>query len=461
MLGFAVPFVLSAARSLGFEKPLSKHLFVLRTPIPLIALSIDAYPRTAYHDSRQPVDQESQSEKKEATRMPTFDVVLKGGRVLDPAQGIDAPLDVGTKQGRIAALEADLPTDDAWLVLDVAEQFVTPGLIDLHMHIYWGGTDLGVLPDPSCLTTGVTTAVDAGSAGWANFTGFRHFVMGQARTRTFAFLNISSIGITDMRVGENLNLSYCGVEDAIKAVEANRDVILGVKVRVAKPICGPNGLEPLRRAAAVRDATGTRMMVHISDSEQSMSEILPILKPGDIITHCFTGRGRLILDQQHRTVLPEVRAAQQSGVIFDIGHGQGSFSFAVARDALNDDFLPDTISTDLHNYSSHFTAQSLPDVMSKFLYLGRDVPDVVTRATQNAAAAIGMSNTLGHLRVGGVADIAALRLVEGPYPMLDAEGDETTGDQHLAATYTIRAGEVTGQAGGQVRRWYGPRPADG
>lgn len=393
--------------------------------------------------------------------MATYDVVLKGGRVLDPAQGIDAVLDIGTKHGRIAALEADLPADDAWLVLDVADHYVTPGLIDLHSHIYWGGTDLGVLPDPMYLTTGVTTAADAGSAGWANFTGLRHFIMGQARTRTFAFVNISSIGITDMRVGENLNLQYCGVEDAIKTVETNRDVVLGVKVRVAKPICGPNGLEPLRRAAAVRDATGTRMMVHISDSEQAMSEILPILKPGDLITHCFTGRGRLILNQQTRKVLPEVREAQRNGITFDIGHGQGSFSFAVARDALADGFLPDTISTDLHNYSSHATALSLPDVMSKFLYLGRDVPDVVARTTRNAAAAIDMSDTLGHLRVGGVADIAALRVVPGPYPMLDAEGDRHAGDQHLEATYTVRAGEVYNQTGRPARRWYGPRPREG
>lgn len=393
--------------------------------------------------------------------MATFDVVLKGGRVLDPAQGIDAMLDIGTKHGRIAAVEQDLPTDDAWLVLDVADHFVTPGLIDLHAHLYWGGTDLGVLPDPMYLTTGVTTAADAGSAGWANFTGLRHFIMGQARTRTFAFVNISSIGITDMRVGENLNLSYCGVEDAIKTIEANRDVAIGVKVRVAKPICGPNGLEPLRRAAAVRDATGTRMMVHISDSEQSMPEILPILKPGDLITHCFTGRGRLILDQQKRTVLPEVRAAQQNGIAFDVGHGQGSFSFAVARDALADGFLPDTISTDLHNYSSHSTALSLPDVMSKFLYLGRDVSDVVARATRNAAAAIDMSDALGHLRVGGVADIAVLSVEPGPYPMLDAEGNTRTGDQHLEATYTVRAGEVYNRTGRPVRRWYGPRPQEG
>ena len=392
--------------------------------------------------------------------MATYDVVLKGGRVLDPAQGLDAQLDIGTKQGRITALESDLPTDDAWLVLDAADHFVTPGLIDLHTHIYWGGTDLGVLPDQACLPTGVTTAVDAGSAGWANFTGFRHFVMGQSRTRAFAFVNISSIGITDMRVGENLNLAYCGVEDAVKAIEANRDVAVGVKVRVAEKICGPNGLEPLRRAAAVRDATGSRMMVHISDCEQPVQEILEHLKPGDIVTHCFTGRGRLILDQQRGTVLPEVRAAQQNGIAFDVGHGQGSFSFGVARAALADGFLPDTISTDLHNYSSHFTAQSLPDVMSKFLFLGRDVPDVVARATQNAAAAIGRSDTLGHLRVGGTADIAALRLETGPYHMQDAEDEVFIGDRHLAATYTLRAGEVYNQAGRAARRWYGPRPEE-
>ncbi len=392
--------------------------------------------------------------------MATFDVVLKGGRVLDPAQGIDAPLDIGTKHGRIAALESDIATDDAWLVLDVANHFVTPGLIDLHTHIYWGGTDLGVLPDQVCLPTGVTTVADAGSAGWANFTGFRHFVMGQARTRTFAFVNISSIGITDMRVGENLNLAYCGVEDAIKTIEANRDVALGVKVRVAEKICGPNGLEPLRRAAEVRDATDTRMMVHISDCEQPVQEILGYLKSGDIITHCFTGRGKLILDQQRGTVLPDVRAAQQNGIAFDVGHGQGSFSFAVARAALEDGFLPDTISTDLHNYSSHFTAQSLPDVMSKFLFLGRDVLDVVTRTTQNAAAAISRSDSLGHLRVGGTADIAVLRLEAGPYPMRDAEETEHTGREHLAATYTLRAGEVYNQAGRAARRWYGPRTED-
>ena len=431
----------------------------LRSPEPLAY--IDEYPRTAYHDSHRLVDVRAQPKQKEATAMATFDVVLKGGRVLDPAQGIDATLDIGTKHGRIAALEENLPADDAGLVLDVADHFVTPGLIDLHTHIYWGGTNLGVLPDQACLPSGVTTAVDAGSAGWANFPGFRHFVIGQSRTRAFAFVNISSIGITDMRVGENLNLAYCGVEDAIKAVEAHRDVALGVKVRVAEKICGPNGLEPLRRAAEVRDATNTRMMVHISDCEQPVQEILGYLKPGDIITHCFTGRGKLILDQQRGTVLPDVRAAQQNGITFDVGHGQGSFSFAVARAALADGFLPDTLSTDLHAYSSHFTAQSLPDVMSKFLFLGRDVPDVVARTTQNAAAAIGRADSLGHLRVGGGADITVLRLESGPYPMRDAENSEFTGDRRLAATYTLRAGDVYNQAGRPARRWYGPRPEEG
>ena len=398
--------------------------------------------------------------RKQKNVMATFDVALKGGRVLDPAQGIDSHLDVGVKHGRITALEENIPAGDAWLVLDVAGHFVTPGLIDLHTHLYWGGADLGVLPDATCLPTGVTTAADAGSAGWANFTGLRHFIIGQARTRVFAFVNISSIGITDMRVGENLSLAYCGVEDAIKAIEANRDVALGVKVRVAEKICGPNGLEPLRRAAAVRDATNTRMMVHISDCEQPVQEILEYLKPGDIITHCFTGRGQLILNQQRRTVLPAVREAQQSGIAFDVGHGQGSFSFAVAQAALDDDFLPDTLSTDLHAYSSHFTARSLPDVMSKFLFLGRDVPDVVARTTRNAAAAIGRADALGHLRVGGVADIAALRLESGPYHMRDAEDEEFTGDRYLAATYTIRAGEVYNETGRPVRRWYGPRPEE-
>ena len=160
-------------------------------------------------------------------------------------------------------------------------------------------------------------------------------------------------------------------------------------------------------------------------------------------------------------MLPDVRAAQQSGIAFDVGHGQGSFSFAVARAALDDGFLPDTISTDLHAYSSHFTARSLPDVMSKFLFLGRDVADVVARTTQNAAAAIGRADTLGHLRVGGVADVAALRIETGPYLMRDAEDEELTGDRRLAATYTVRAGEVYNQAGRPVRNWCGPRPEEG
>jgi len=389
--------------------------------------------------------------------MAAFDILVKSGRVLDPGQQIDDDLDVGVKHGRIAAVEKGLSEKDAWLTLDASGCYVTPGLIDLHTHMYWGGTDLGLQPDPICLTNGVTTAIDAGSAGWANFPGFRHFVIGQARTRVLAFVNISSIGITDMRVGENLNLRYCGVEDCITAIQRNRDCVLGVKVRISGPICGENALEPLRRAAQVRDATGTRLMVHVADSAWPLPEILALLKPGDIVTHCFHGRGQTVLNDQRSDVWPEVRAAQARGVIFDVGHGQGSFSLPVARIALERGFFPNTISTDLHAYSIHQPAQSLPAVMSKFLYLGLSVPQVVAAATSKAAAAIGMADALGHLRTGGTADIAVLRLAQGTFPFIDTQGNAFSGRQHLVVEYTIRGHEAYDRDGKPLRRWYGQR----
>jgi dihydroorotase len=253
-----------------------------------------------------------------------YDLLIKGGRVVDPSQNLSGARDVAVVGHSIARVAADIPQDDARHVLDVRGMVVTPGLIDVHVHVYDGVAPLAIPADPNCVAKGVTTVLDAGSAGANTFPGFRKYVIDVAQTRVRALLNISVVGQSthspDNPHGELLDLRYANPALAVRTIERHRDVILGIKIRLSRDIAGDNDLKALHLAREAAEAVKLPMMVHIGDTHTPLQDILPVLRAGDVITHCFHGREGGILDERGR-VLPAVRTAVGRGVHLDVGHG--------------------------------------------------------------------------------------------------------------------------------------------
>lgn len=373
--------------------------------------------------------------------MTRFDLVLAGGTVIDPASGLNARRDVGIAGGVIAAIELHLSGGDAAEVIDATGQYVVPGLVDLHVHVYPGVADLSVEADPTCLGRGVTTAVDAGSVGANTWPGFRRWIVGPSRTRVLAFLNISLLGQVDTMLGELHDLRFVDPERAARVAEANRDAIVGFKVRLSEFIAGDNGLESLRRGLEAGRATNLPVMSHIGGTRFDIEQALALMGPGDIVTHAFTGfnPGGIIADNGR--VLAGALEARRRGVRFDVGHGAGSFAWDAAEAALADGFLPDTISTDLHRFNIASPVGDLPTTMSKFLHLGLPLDDVVAMVTSAPVASLGPAGAgLGRLTVGGEADVTVLRLVEERRLLLDAKGVAREVDSHLEPAAVLRAG---------------------
>lgn len=375
-----------------------------------------------------------------------FDLLIKGGRLIDPAQGLDERLDIGIARGRIEAVGSNLGTSldgesDA-RVVDATDALVVPGLIDIHAHVYTGVCTLTVPADEMASRTGVTTMVSAGDAGANTIEGFRHLIVDGSRTRVLAFLHISTVGLAPFPVGEAGELGLLDVDAAVAAVTRFPDMIVGIKVRQGgASITGANGLEPLRRAVTVARAVGLPVMVHITDSDAPIDDLLALLSVDDIVTHCFTTSLNGL--RQNGGLAEVARAARERGVLFDVGHGAGSFDFEVAEAAAHAGFWPDTISTDLHSISAP-RVRNLPDVMSKMLTVGMPLTHVISATTHRAARAIGRGSTLGSLHVGRVADVAILDMLAGPHDFSDTSGHSRTADAWLSARHTIRAGLVWG-----------------
>lgn len=375
-----------------------------------------------------------------------FDLVIAGGEVVDPSRSLRAVLDVGIRHGRISAAEPSLPAAQARHLIDARGRLVVPGLVDLHAHVYPQGSALGLPPDELVPFTATTTCVSAGDAGANNVSAFRHFVAAQSRTRLFAFLHISTIGLAGFPVGEMLNLDYADVDLAAKTLAEHRDILLGIKVRETASVVGANGLEPLKRAilAAERSGTGGRVMCHIGDAPGRLEDLLDLLRPGDILTHAFSGYGNNIV--RNGRLLDAVVAAKARGVIVDIGHGAGSFDFTIAEPAMAQGLLPDTISSDIHAVSGNSPGMPfLPWVMSKFLALGLSLEQVVAMATVAPARVIDRVPLLGTLQPGAPADVAILELVEGAVEFVDTKGNRRAGRQHLRPVQTVRAGVPFGR----------------
>jgi dihydroorotase len=367
-----------------------------------------------------------------------WDLVVKGGEVLDPGAGLRGRLDVGIRDGVIAAVDRDLPVADAGQVLDAAGQIVTPGLFDLHTHVYWGATYWGIEPDPVAARSGVTTWLDAGTAGGYSFPGFRRHVVEASESRVLALLNVSAIGLIAPTY-EMANLDYCDLDLARKTVEANRDVILGLKARIDAGTTRGVGLEPMRLARKLADQTELPLMVHIGKAPPALDEIFTLLRPGDILTHCCTGQANRILEPDG-TLREFVRRAWDAGLVLDVGHGTGSFGYDVAERMLAVGLPPDVISTDAHQLSIQGPMFDLPTTLSKFLNLGMALPDAIERATARPARAVRRPD-LATLRPGAPADVAGFVLETGEYTFHDVFMEARRGTRRLVNTFTIRAGK--------------------
>lgn len=379
----------------------------------------------------------------------SFDLLISGGQVIDPSQGISQSVDLGINGGRIAHV-GHIPGARARDVIDARGLIVTPGLIDIHVHVYDGVAPLGIPADPNCLRRGVTSVIDAGSAGANTFPGFVAQVVRVAETRVFALLNISVIGQSsysmETQAGELLDLRYADPAAAVRTIEAHRDLIVGIKVRLSRNIAGSNDLGALALAKEAAMAVRLPVMVHIGATQASLREILALLGERDVVTHVFHGHDGGVLDERLR-VLPEVEDAAARGVRFDVGHGGGSFSFAVAEAAMRQGLLPGTISSDVHRWNVDGPVFDLATTLSKFLLLGMSLEEVIRRATVNAASTFRLPGGLGSLIAGAPADVSLFALESGRFELRDALGfgrPPTTriADRRLVPVITVKSGRV-------------------
>src|SRR6266550_3484807 len=383
-----------------------------------------------------------------------FDLVIKGGDVLDPSQSLRGRRDIGIRYGIVEALEPEIPAARALRVLDASGKLVMPGPVDLHTHVYPYGSAIGIPADELVSHQCTTTCVSAVDAGANNFAAFRRLIVAQTRTRLYAFIHIANTGLASFPVAELTNINIADVSSAAKAIAENADIVIGTKVRMSENVIAKNGIEPLKRAIAACEKAGTggRVMVHIGGVETRalMSQILDLMRPGDIFTHAYSGAPNLSGDftniVQDGGLLPAALAAKQRGIIFDVGHGGGSFDYTVAEVAIAQGCPPDTISSDIHVFSGNTPGMPyLTWVMSKFLGLGFTLEQVVAMATAKPAKIINRMPKLGTLQVGAPGDVAIMELVEGLVSFVDTRNNRREGRAHLRPVQTVIGGVPFGR----------------
>ncbi len=371
------------------------------------------------------------------------DLILKGARVIDPSQNHDGIADVAFANGRVSGFGGGLTASPGTQVRDMAGAIVTPGLIDLHTHVYWGGSAISIDADEFCRASGVTTSVDTGSAGPGNFAGFRRHVIERAEARILAYLHVSFAGIyayaANVMVGESEDMRMMAPRDAVDVAEANRDVIVGIKVRVGRLASGSQGTAPLDIALQVAEETGLPLMAHIDHPPPSYEEVLAMLRPGDVLTHAFRPFPNSPVTAQG-AIKPAVRAARERGVLFDIGHGKGSFAFKTARAMLAGGFLPDTISSDVHQLCVNGPAFDQVTTMSKMLCLGMSLNEVVAASTVNAAVALRRME-YGSLKVGSLGDATVIAVSDGEFDYVDVRGEHMTGARRITSEGVVLRGK--------------------
>jgi dihydroorotase len=383
-----------------------------------------------------------------------FDLLVRNANVLDPSQNLKGTRDIGIRYGQIESIAASIAPERAERVFDAAGRLVTPGLIDLHAHTFPYGSAIGIPADELVPYQCTTTVVSAGDAGANNIAAFRRLAMAQARTRQFAFVHIGVVGLAGFPVPELFNIEYAQVDACARAVAENADFVLGVKVRMSENVIAKNGLEPLKRAVAACEKSGVpaKVMCHIGgvQTRELMSQILDTLRAGDILTHCYSGAPNVAGEGtnivQDGKLLPAALAAKRRGVVFDVGHGGGSFDYTVADVAIQEGCPPDTISSDIHVFSGNTPGMPyLPWVMSKFLNMGFTLEQVIALATSAPARVIGRVPKLGTLQTGAPADIAVFELVEGPVSFVDTRNNKRDGKVYLKPSATIAGGVVFGR----------------
>ncbi len=383
-----------------------------------------------------------------------FDLLLRNTNLLDPSQGLSGKRDIGIRYGVIEAIDANIAAERGVRVMDVGGKLVTPGLIDLHAHTYAFGSAIGIPADELVAHQCTTTVVSAGDAGANNIASFRRFVVPGSRTRQFAFVHIAVAGLAGFPVPELFNIDYAQVDVAARAVAENADIVLGVKVRMSENVIARHGLEPLKRAilACERSGVPAKVMCHIGGvaDRALMSQILDLLRPGDVLTHCFSGAPNVAGDAtnivQDGKLLPAALAAKRRGVIFDVGHGGGSFDYTIAEAAIAQGCPPDTISSDIHVFSGNTPGMPyLPWVMSKFIGLGFTLEQVVSMATTAPARVIGRVPKLGTLQIGAPADLSIMEIVEGAVSFVDTRNNKRDGKMHLRPAGTVVGGVAFGR----------------
>ena len=383
-----------------------------------------------------------------------FDLLIKGADVLDPSQGLRGKRDIGIRYGLIEALAEDIPAARSNRTLTATGKLVVPGLIDLHAHVFPYGSAIGIPADELVANQATTTLVSAGDAGANNIAAFRRFIVPVTRARLYAFVHIANHGLTGFPVPELYNIDFAQVDSAARAIAENSDFVLGAKVRMSENVIAKHGLEPLKRAimACERAGTGGKVMCHIGGVETPalMSEILDLLRPGDVLTHAYSGAPN-IANQftnivQDGKLLPAAVEAKKRGVVFDVGHGGGSFDYTVAEAAIASGAGPDVISSDIHVFSGNSPGMPyLTWVMSKFMNLGYTLEQVVTMATTAPAKVINKMPKAGTLQVGAPGDLSLLEVVEGPVSFVDTRNNKREGRIHIKPAGAVVAGVAYGR----------------
>lgn len=379
-----------------------------------------------------------------AAQAQQYDLVLRNGHVIDPKNNVDAKLDVAVRDGKIAAIEPSIAASVAKRAVDISGLYLTPGLVDIHEHVFiglrhnaWGNGDLSVQADVMATPNGVTTVADAGSSGWRDFAEFRHRVIDISKTRVFAFVNIVGAGMAANDDAAEQNEHDMDLDALSKVIEQNRDIIVGIKTAHWQQ---PNFLS-VRKAVEAGNRNHLPVMVDFGwfDNKSYEEMIRTILRPGDISTHVFRMPAPLLTADGKPA--PYMLDARKRGIKFDVGHGGGSFNFALAEPMIKGGFFPDSISTDLHVGSATGVMLNMPNVMSKILALGVPLQEVIRESTTNPATEIGHPE-LGQIGVGSVADIAVLRVDHGHFGYADLAGGKVDGTERIVPEMTIRAGQV-------------------
>ena len=382
-----------------------------------------------------------------------YDLLLKGGTVVDPSREIHGVHDIGVRDGKIAAIAASITGEEGSRVIDVSGKVVTPGLIDIHTHVSDGFTRNGVNPDLAGVRAGVTTLVDAGTTGCATFGAFPRHIIPNSVTEIIPFMHICKTGLATMP--DIIAESSIDLEDTLRVADQYKGVVGGIKARMVSPALEIFGMEMPRLAKRAAKESGLKLMVHIGDTEKRydpnvIRELLPILEEGDIVTHYFTGNPGGVLDANGRLVA-EAREAVDRGVWLDTAHGRMNFSFDVGRRIIDQGLLPHCISTDLTVPGRLHTVHSMTEIMTRFLGMGFTLDQVVAMCTINPARAIGQDERLGSLAMGHQADISVLEIKEGDWVVYDTLGAQLRVNRAVVPVLTVKRGQM-------FEADWGPRP---